>query len=159
MAGKRPAQHGRLAHIPDDAFPRAEFGLPIVFHFQGQEEPPDTVLYPANGPDGKARERMASPVILKPLVFSDGKAVPLILRLVTSNVAGVELRPASDSAARALGVAHDTDLLTTRGIRPRIQGPELANYTASPLARSESGSALEAFFGYAKDHGFSEITR
>jgi hypothetical protein len=58
------AKHSRLTDIPDDAFPRAELGLPIVFHFQEQGDPPDTVLYPANDSQGKKRERMASPLIL-----------------------------------------------------------------------------------------------
>ncbi len=67
VTGQRSSQHARLTHVPDDAFPRAELGLPIVFHFRGQGEPsPDTILYPAIGADGTRRERMASPLILKP---------------------------------------------------------------------------------------------
>jgi CRISPR-associated protein Cmr1 len=70
--------HARLPQIPDDAFPRAELGLPIVFQFKDQGEPPDTVLYPGNDSEGKQRERMASPLILKPLALQGGKAIPLI---------------------------------------------------------------------------------
>src|SRR6185437_14498269 len=66
--------HQRLEQVQADAFPRAEFGLPMVFHFQGRGEPPDTTLQPVVG--GEARERMASPLILKPLALADGQTVP-----------------------------------------------------------------------------------
>ncbi len=142
---RRSSQHARLAHVPDDAFPRAEFGLPIVFHFQGQGEPPDTVLYPSRGPGGEARERMASPLILKPLALADGKAVPLIMRLVTPPLTGVDLRQGNNS----LNLPGST---VTRASR-------LATYRDSPLASSDAGSAVEAFLNYAKTQGFREITR
>jgi hypothetical protein len=143
VTGTRAAQRPRLAHIPDDAFPRAEFGLPIVFHFQGQGEPPDTVLYPSGA------ERMASPLILKPLALANGKAVPLILQLVTPIVDALELKPANKAAAQELDVSPDTELLGLRGMKPIIRGPELARRT-SPLAGSQKGSALDAFLNRAR---------
>ncbi len=147
VTGLRPAQHGRLAHIPDDAFPRAEFGLPIVFHFQGQGEPPDTVLYPSSATNGDPRERMASPLILKPLALANGRAVPLILQLVTPPLAAVELKQGSQS----LGLPGTT----------MVQASRLATYRDSPLARSASGSAIEAFLLHARqsNNGFREVTR
>jgi CRISPR-associated protein Cmr1 len=53
-------------HMPEHAagncFPRAAFGLPILFEFKGSPgEPPKTELLPAGGED-----RMASPLILRP---------------------------------------------------------------------------------------------
>lgn len=143
VTGRRPSQHARLAHVPDDAFPRAEFGLPIVFHFQGQGEPPDTVLYPSSVPDGEVR--MASPLILKPLALANEKAVPLIMRLVTPPLTGVDLRQGNNS----LNLPGST---VTRASR-------LATYRDSPLASSDAGSAIEAFLNYAKTQGFREITR
>ncbi|GIW75944.1 MAG: hypothetical protein KatS3mg104_1007 [Phycisphaerae bacterium] len=139
VTGRRIARHARLPRIPDDAFPRAELGLPIVFHFKDKDDPPDTVLYPSAGPEGK-RERMASPLILKPLALQSGKAVPLILRLKTPALTGVDLR---------------------RGLPPTtvIRDPRLSNYPNSPLAGSPNGSALEAFLAYAKSQGFTEVTR
>lgn len=142
---QRSSQHARLAHVPDDAFPRAEFGLPIVFHFQGQGEPPDTVLYPSSVPDGEARERMASPLILKALALANGNAVPLILRLVTPPLTGVDLRQGSSS----LNLPAST---VTRASR-------LAMYRDSPLASSPAGSTVEAFLQHARNNGFREITR
>ncbi len=68
VTDRRSPQHTRLAHIPEDAFPRAEFGLPIVFHFKDRDDPPDTVLDPSG-----EFERMASPLILKPLALANGK--------------------------------------------------------------------------------------
>lgn len=139
--GKRSTQHARLAHIPDDAFPRAEFGLPIVFHFKDErdDDPPDTVLYPSGA------ERMASPLILKPLALANGTAVPLILRLVTPPLEGVELKQGSNAL----------ELPATTVVR----ASRLATYRDSPLSASESGSAVEAFLLYARSNGFREITR
>lgn len=49
-------------HKAGNAFPRAAFGLPILFEFKGSPgEPPKTELLPAGDQD-----RMASPVILRP---------------------------------------------------------------------------------------------
>jgi CRISPR-associated protein Cmr1 len=140
-----PWQHERMEHIPNDAFPRAELGLPIVFHFQGQGEPPDTVLYPDNDSEGKKRERMASPLILKPLALASGKAVPLILRLQTPALTGVDLRRGETSLS----------LPPTTVIRD----PRLAGYQDSPLAGSPNGSAIEAFIAFARTEGFTEVTR
>jgi len=55
-------------------FPRAAFGLPIVFHFKDQGDPYDTIL------EGENLQRLASPLILKPLACADG-AVGLALIL------------------------------------------------------------------------------
>lgn len=55
--------------VPVDAFPRAAFGLPIVFHFNtfsDPGDPDDHVLEPADDSKDKKRDRMASPLILGP---------------------------------------------------------------------------------------------
>jgi CRISPR-associated protein Cmr1 len=147
VTGKRHSQHQRMNDIPDDAFPRAELGLPIVFLFkeQGQGEPLDTVLYPAAGPEGK-RERMASPLILKPVALRNGKFLPLIVRLKTLPLEAVDLRQKEQS----LQLPNPT----------LIRGESLARYQQSPMQnRSANGSAIEAFLAYAKSQGFSEVTR
>lgn len=57
-------------------FPRGRFGLPIIFHFAHKGEPNDTTL---KGIDDI--ERLASPLILRPLVCADGAVgVALILQ-------------------------------------------------------------------------------
>ncbi len=62
-------------------FPRAEFGLPIVFHFIDAERGD-----PGNHTLEIAREktaRLASPFVLKPLMMTSGRAVPMIALLET----------------------------------------------------------------------------
>jgi CRISPR-associated protein Cmr1 len=95
--------HEPRDEIPD-GFPRAEFGLPIVFHFKDGKndasdsralEPYETVLQPffaqmtagaaeldSEGlPVGVTRDRMASPLILRPVQLARGKYVPAIVCL------------------------------------------------------------------------------
>jgi len=144
VMNQRLNEHPRQAEIPDDAFPRAEFGLPIVFHFQSGH-PDDTVLYPDNDSAGKKRERMASPLILKPLTLQSGKAIPLILQLRTHSLTGVDLRHRDRSIP----------LPTTTTVRD----PKLARYPNSPLAGSSTGSAIEAFLAFASSEGFTEVNR
>ena len=52
-------------HPVDGFYPRTAFGLPIVFHFKDKGDPKDQVLNPGH------RERMASPLILRP--YFDGQ--------------------------------------------------------------------------------------
>lgn len=57
------------AHRPRHSvrkFPRAAFGLPIVFHFKDRGDPQDTTL------QGVSEGRLASPLILRPILCSDG---------------------------------------------------------------------------------------
>ena len=58
-------------------FPRAAFGLPIVFHFkdEGTGDPGNTTL------QGHDHDRLASPLILRPLACANGQAVGLALIL------------------------------------------------------------------------------
>src|SRR5579875_1317052 len=58
-------------------FPRAAFGLPINFHFRDQGDPPDVMLVE----DGSSSDRMASPLILRPLACLRQKAVGLAFLL------------------------------------------------------------------------------
>lgn len=162
-----PWRHDRMTHIPNDAFPRAEFGLPIVFHFQGNNEPADTVLYPDNDAEGKKRDRMASPLILKPLALQNGKAIPLILRLKTADLAGVDLRIKRDdiqtlpnqlaNEVRATMHANDKEGSLPLPQPTRLVDPLLSTYQNSPLKESTRGSAIDAFLAYARSKGFTEV--
>ncbi len=53
--------------------------MPIVFHFRDDDigDPDDTTLQRSD----KEKERLASPLILRPFVCKDGKAVGLVLLL------------------------------------------------------------------------------
>ncbi len=60
------AHHHTPEHPAGDLFPRAQFGLPIIFHFKDTGEPDDHTLQP------EGAERMASPVILRPYRDEEG---------------------------------------------------------------------------------------
>lgn len=136
-------QHQPNEKMPN-GFPRAELGLPIVFHFKDKGDPPDTVLYPGPGADGTPRDRMASPLILKATALGNGKFVPLIVRLKVPPLPSVDLR----QNERSLPMKEP----------PLIRDPKLSVYANSPLKeRSRYGSALEGFLRYAVSNGFEEV--
>lgn len=60
---------------PDNPFPRGVLGLPIIFHFQSQEGLADHTLLPLE------HERLASPLLLKPVGCADGNAAGLVAAL------------------------------------------------------------------------------
>ena len=131
-----------------DGFPRAELGLPIVFHFKDDNkgEPTQTTLLPYV--NGETRERMASPIILKPLALADRRAVPLILPLVTAGVQQVELQN------------EEGQCLTPRRAVP-VRSPEFS-VAGSPLhSLSAAGSALDGFLNFVRlpENGFVEHCR
>jgi CRISPR-associated protein Cmr1 len=181
VTGMRCTRHQRMSHIPDNAFPRAEFGLPIVFHFKDPGEPPDTTLNPGRDSEDNKRERMASPLILKPLALQSGNVVPLILRLKTPPLTAVDLRIKKkdlsslqrELADRVRSTMQPND---NEGSLPlpnpaRVVDPLLADYPKSPLNQKqfvkpevrekvvETGSALDAFLAYARSTGFTEVAR
>ena len=138
---KRMSKHQRTTHIPENAFPRAEFGLPIVFQFKDkrQDDPFDTVLYPDGG-----HERLASPLVMKPVAVQEGgQAISVILHLKTKPLSGVDLRKGEESLSLPAGTV--------------IRDPGLAKYTDSPLQISNAGSAIEAFLNYADSQGIQNI--
>jgi CRISPR-associated protein Cmr1 len=75
------AAHRAPEHPVTDKFPRAAFGLPIIFKFKDddvrQGDPPQTTLA------GVKHNRLASPLILRPLACANGDAVGLALILDT----------------------------------------------------------------------------
>lgn len=60
-AAHRHAELHPPEHKAGNVWPRAYFGLPIVFHFKDRDDPADHVLQP------RGRQRMASPLILRPM--------------------------------------------------------------------------------------------
>lgn len=64
---RRLAKEGRAAPTASESafFPRAAFGLPIVFQFKGEKYLNDTL-------EGEDHERMASPLILRPYFDGSG---------------------------------------------------------------------------------------
>jgi CRISPR-associated protein Cmr1 len=142
-ADRRRSGHQRLRDIPADAFPRAEFGLPIIYELRGEGEPPKSSLQPIVG--GKPADRMASPLILKPLALSNGQALPVIVRLVGPQVNEVVLMQGKYEQARFGGNA--------------IRGSRLATTGDHPMSHAANGSALDAFLAFARSEEFTEVTR
>jgi CRISPR-associated protein Cmr1 len=74
-------------HSSIKKFPRAAFGLPIVFHFiDGWPDDPTLKEVSSDPEDKKAGERLASPLILRPLLCHDNRAVGLAVLLDGSRV-------------------------------------------------------------------------
>ncbi len=64
-----------------DVFPRAEFGLPIVFKFKDDNQGDPNVITLEGAEDGA--KRLASPLILRPLACANNQAVGLAMILDT----------------------------------------------------------------------------
>jgi hypothetical protein len=163
--------HGHPAqpNMPADAFPRAELGLPLIFHFKKTKdgEPPDTTLNPIYpNEDGKRMERMASPIILRPLGLENGNVVPMIVRLVAPIPAGLELdftekldfaeKQRRDLAAKGTGryatLPRGWNSESYAGGVGAIRDPRFKS--VSPMSGSPNGSAIEAFLKLASGEGF-----
>jgi CRISPR-associated protein Cmr1 len=76
--------HNRHApeHAVECGFPRANLGLPIVFHFKDKGDPEDTTLQRNEA----GRTRMASPVITKAIQVGEQQYRPLIMVLNAPDV-------------------------------------------------------------------------
>lgn len=134
-----PEQKWRDENIPVDFFPRAEFGMPIIFDIRGEG------LKLTLQPD-LAISRMASPLILKPLSVASGQALPLVLCFNTKPVEKAIL-----AGKEGLREAYQVS-------SSQIRNNELEKYPNSPLKNSSgTGSALEAFLQFARQNGFQEV--
>lgn len=78
------------SHLARISFPRAAFGLPIIFKFNNKDEkngdPTQSELRPV------LTERMASPLILKAMQQLDGSVAAIALLLPTSHLNSLELK-------------------------------------------------------------------
>ena len=138
------------AHTPDpnkpDGFPRALFGLPIVFHFRDERAgDPSTEAYP------QGKKRMASPVLIRPLRTQDNQVVPAVVFLEGTRPDVIELK----GCPRTFSTGE-------------IVNPKFASYDKSPMGkpekcsskekRSSKGDALEAFRAYLKEKDYKEVS-
>ncbi len=75
----------RWSHPPrygsDPAWPRAGFGLPIIFHFLGEGPGKTGLDLGWVEPSGTAHDRLASPLIVKAMPLANGQFVPIALWL------------------------------------------------------------------------------
>ena len=114
-----------------DGFPRANFGMPIIFRFVGDpQEPPPTMLLPlVDVHDTEPANRMASPLILRPIRFKKGEIRSLALFFPVPRYEGLWLKGADKNVEKA---GHDR---------------KVAN-DDSPLQGFYPDQALEAFESY-----------
>jgi CRISPR-associated protein Cmr1 len=120
---------------PVRGFPRADLGLPIIFHFQGQDEPGDQTLQGQR--DGK--QRFASPIITKAAVIG-GQFVPMVLVLDSPHVWEnnvVELKGQREVGADEINL-------------PRDRLSEIPPLNGLPVR--------EAFKEFVRDSGFNEVS-
>jgi len=75
LTGKWDPRHAPKQENLINKFPRGQFGLPIIFHFKGKQDPPDSIL------KGKSLERHASPLAFRPL----GKDGPTLVYVLEGN--------------------------------------------------------------------------
>lgn len=136
--GHRPSANGPCA------FPRAELGLPIQFQFKHRDDKANNCeLLPVDD-RGAALTRMASPIILRPLVVAARQAFAMLVILNTPGV----------TAARFKTTHKDRDpdpspLLNGRDVTAsEIRNTAAASQPGFPLAGS--ASALAAFLSYAR---------
>ena len=135
MLRRQTGRHA-LEHEPEhpvqEAYPRAAFGLPIVFHFKDEREgdPPQQMLVPQE----QDRDRMASPLILRP--YWDGQGWrPAALLLPGWEEALAVVAGTGDGAwHRAWPADADDQARLAAGIRP------MAGRGSDPL------SAFMAYF-------------
>ena len=137
LVGRETAHEPRHNAIP--AWPRAAFGLPIVARFQQKNH--DQRPYPVSEPTsfdvlwrdatGERRDRLASPLILKPLALSNGNFAPIALWLDRAFPEGDVIAKITDRSGR---------------------GPILEDTTAAPFDRiiADGDSPLfEPLIGHA----------
>lgn len=123
LTGHRDQRHRQ--EVSDvNRFPRASFGLPIIFHFKDRDDPP-----PTNTLKGPEHDRLASRLLLRPLACTGGRTMGLavILDAPKAPPGGLvlEVKPKSgrlksfdvsaelsgDEAARILPLKNHTDPL------------------------------------------------
>ncbi len=78
-------------HGSDPAWPRAGFGLPIIFHFLGEGPGKTGLDLGWVEPSGTVHDRLASPLIVKAMPLANGRFVPIALWLERAWPAGGEV--------------------------------------------------------------------
>ena len=81
---KHPCGHHQPEHPEDNIFPRGMFGMPIIFRFMGGGKSADIQLLP------KDKGRMASPLIIRPVINSQKNWVAAALLLPYEHLMDLE---------------------------------------------------------------------
>lgn len=103
---------------PEPGFVRSEFGMPIIFHFAHDRTMPDASLAP------QKFDRMASPLILRPLKCADGTYAGLAAFLKTPFIETIPLnlriQSRDFSVSGDLYLVDETNLPTTLKDQERV---------------------------------------
>ena len=98
MVFKRHKPSVTITDDQDIAFPRAQFGLPIIFKFKdnkGEQKNRDPYTTQIT-PKGENKERLASPVIVKPIAIGDKTGIGAIVILNQPRLKALQLSLAAD---------------------------------------------------------------
>ncbi|MBE7534765.1 MAG: type III-B CRISPR module RAMP protein Cmr1 [Anaerolineales bacterium] len=142
IKNQRIPRHQPLPNQIPNKFPRAKFGLPIIFHFKdiNRQNPAATNFDPSDTSlEGAEFERLASPLILRPLACAKG-AVGLAIRL------NWRTYDAQESYTPPGGL-----MLKGAGNHPPLKSdltPSEANDI--PPLKDKSNDVLQAFLDYLK---------
>ena len=129
---RRITRRAHPDHRPPDVgvhkMPRAVFGMPIIFHFKDRDDPGDASLQPAG------HERLASPLILRPIRDPDGKrftALALVLQGTLDQTPAGGRCPQSGLVLKGAGghgddphVAAELTVAEAQEIRPLAGNPD-----------------------------------
>jgi CRISPR-associated protein Cmr1 len=141
LAARPVYWHSPDSRMPDLAFPRAEYGMPIIFEIRNEGLKP-TLQHTED------HDRMASPLILRPMRFGNGSFASMIIRLSTSPLKSAYLKPGK------------SDLVVGYPISvSEISDPKRSAFSDSPRHKFCPGgcSALDAFLSFARTRGFVKV--
>ena len=130
LARRETAHAPRHNAMP--SWPRAAFGLPIVAQFQQKDR--NKQFYAVSEPKGfeiqwrdargETRDRLASPLILKPLALQDGSFAPIALWLDRAFPAGDVIAKITDGSRSTINIASTAapfDRILAEGDKPLFQ--------------------------------------
>lgn len=125
-------RQGHTPEHPVEGYPRADLGLPIIFHFVGGDEPPDTTLQGAT----RGHQRFASPIVTKAVAI-DGAYRPMVMILNVPHV----------------WEANQVELSGRMIPRSRVELSQAERDLVRPLAGQSIRDALAT---YVQGHGFTK---
>ena len=127
---RHPPTHNALI-----SFPRAAFGLPIITHFTGRNEPQDTELAPSNA------ERLASPLILTAYSLGNDKYAPAALLMPVDHINNLELKLSFTGAGEIETYAKEQWWDSRKKDK------------VAPIKKSQGDDALSAFMHFFQNGG------
>lgn len=142
IANRRSLKHDANPDLLSiEKFPRGEFGLPILFHFKDEDDgdPSEMTLKGGLIPskENKFRERLASPLILRPLACGGNKAVGLAAILQTPR------KPPEGLVLKGSGIEEKVEMRLTKKDALKIE--PLKAFASKLADDNDEVDVLEAF--------------